>query len=151
MSLQTQIREDLKNAMKAKDEVKLSVVRSLITLFTNESIAKGKPSADALTEEETVALVRRAVKQRKDSIEQFTQGGRADLASNEKAELAILESYLPAQMSKDEILKIAKKKKDEMGAVDKSKMGMFMGAVMKELKGKADGGDVKAVVESLFS
>lgn len=148
--LQKTIREQLKEAMKAKDSVRLAVIRGLITLFTNESIAKGLPSPEKLSEEDVVALVRRAVKQRKDSIEQFTKGGRADLAEAEKAELIILESYLPLQMSREEILKIAQKKKDEMGVADKTKMGMFMGAVMKELKGKADGALVKEVVESLF-
>lgn len=149
--LQKKIREDLKGAMKAKDAVRLAVIRGLITLFTNESISKGKASAEELTEEEVVALVRRAVKQRKDSIEQFTQGDRKDLVEKEQAELTILEAYLPAQMSREDILKIAQKKKEEMGTVDKTKMGMFMGAVMKELKGKADGTLVKEVVESLFS
>lgn len=150
MVLQKKIREDLKEAMKAKDEVRLAVIRGLITLFTNESIAKGMPSVDTLSDEDVISLVRRSVKQRKDSIEQFTKGGRKDLADAEEVELKILESYLPAQMSREDILKIAKKKKEEMGAVDKSKMGMFMGAVMKELKGKADGTLVKEVVESLF-
>jgi uncharacterized protein YqeY len=150
MSLQTKIREDLKTAMKARDEMRLSVIRGLITLFTNESIAKSMPSTNSLSEDDVVSLIRRAIKQRKDSIDQFTKGGRIDLADKEKAELIILESYLPLQMSREEILKIAKKKKEEMGIVDKSKMGVFMGAVMKELKGKADGALVKEVVESLF-
>lgn len=150
MSLQQTIREQLKEAMKAKDEVRLSVIRGLITLFTNESIAKGMPSPDKLSDDDVISLVRRAVKQRKDSIEQFTKGGRADLAEAEQAELKILESYLPAQMSREDILKIVQKKKEEMGVTDRTKLGQFMGTVMKELKGKADGNMVKEVVESLF-
>jgi len=150
MKLQETIREHLKEAMKARDEVRLLVIRSLITLFTNESISKGLPSADKLTDEDVLGLIRRAVKQRKDSIEQFTAGNRKDLVKAEKKELEILESYLPAQMSKDEVLKIIKKKKAEMKITDKTKLGMFIGAVMKELKGKADGNLVKEVAESLF-
>lgn len=148
--LQKTIREHLKEAMKAKDEVRLSVIRGLITLFTNESIAKGLPSPEKLAEEDVVALIRRSVKQRKDSIDQFTKGGRKDLADKENAEIKILESYLPAQMSKEDIVKIAQNKKNEMGVTDKTKIGILMGAVMKELNGKADGTLVKEIVHSLF-
>ena len=86
----------------------------------------------------------------KDSIDQFTKGGRSDLADSEKAELAILETYLPAQMSKDEVLKIAEAKKNEMAITDKSKSGQLMSAIMKELKGKADGNLVKSVVDEIL-
>jgi uncharacterized protein YqeY len=95
-------------------------------------------------------VIRRAVKQRKDSIEQFVSGGRPELADDEKAELAILEAYLPAMMSREDVETFAKAKMTELGVTDKSKAGMFMGTLMKELKGKADGDVVKAVVDSLF-
>jgi len=81
---------------------------------------------------------------------QYESAGRNDLAEPEKLELAILESYLPSLMTKEQILPIAEAKKAELGITDKAKMGMLVGAVMKELSGKADGGDVKVVVESLF-
>ena len=119
-------------------------------MCTNELIAnKRKPDED-LSSEEVLVLIKRAVKQRKDQIEQFSKGDRADLADKEKLELAILLKYLPETLRKEEIEKVAKAKKEELGVTDKSKIGALIGAVMKELKGAADGGDVKQVVESLF-
>lgn len=150
MPLQLNIKSEIKEAMMAKDQVRLLVVRGLVAAFLNESVAKGKKPTDELSDEDALAVIKRAVKQRKDSIEQFTNGGRADLAESEKAELAILEKYLPQTMSREEIKKIAVAKKAEMGITDKAKLGQFVGTLMKELKGKADGGDVKVVAESLF-
>ncbi|MES3005581.1 MAG: GatB/YqeY domain-containing protein [Patescibacteria group bacterium] len=150
MSLQEQIKGEIKTAMMAKDTVKLTVVRGLATAFMNELVATKRTPQDSLTDEEASAVIRRSIKQRKDSIEQFTAANRPDLAENEQAELAILETYLPKMMSQDEIRPIAEAKKAELGITDKSKMGMLMNAVMKDLKGKADGGDVKVVVESLL-
>ena len=150
MSLQNTIKEQIKEAMKAKDQVKLGVVRGLSSMFTNELVSLKRMPTDELTDEETLNVIRRAVKQRKDSIEQFTKGGREDLAETEKAELAILESYLPAQMSKEEVTKIAKAKMAELEVTDKSKAGQFMGALMKDLKGKVDGETVKSVVNELL-
>lgn len=149
MSLHTQIKDEIKKAMLAKDQLKLTVVRGLSAAFTNELIAKGSTTPE-LSDEDALAIIKRNVKQRKDSIEQFTKGGRADLAEAEQAELTILEAYLPQMMSRDEIKKIAEAKKAEMGAVDKAKLGQFVGVLMKELKGKADGADVKAVVDEMF-
>ena len=97
------------------------------------------------------SVIKRLAKQRKDSIEQFRNGGREDLAGVEEKELAILEELLPQMMSQDAIRPIAEKKKAELGVEDKSKMGILVGAVMKELGGQADGSDVKAVVDSLFN
>ncbi len=151
MTIQTDIKEQMKEAMKAKDTVKLGVVRGLSSAFTNELVKLGKMPQDELSDEDALAVIRRAVKQRKDSIEQFVAGGRPELADDEKAELAILETYLPAMMSKEDVITIAKAKMAEMGAVDKSKAGMFMGALMKDLKGKADGDVVKAVVDELLA
>ena len=136
--------------MRARDTVKLSVIRGLVANFTNELVAlKRKPDGE-LSDEEVLAVIRRAVKQRKDSIEQFTKGGRDDLAHDEEAELKILETYLPAQMPRDEVMKIAQAKMSELGA-SKSSAGKFMGALMKELKGKADGDTVKSVADELLS
>ncbi len=150
MSIQQTMRDGIKSAMIAKDAVRLTVLRGLITAFTNESVAKGKTPQDELTDEEATAVIKRAVKQRKDSIDQFTKGGRLDLVENENTELKVLEAFLPQMMSKDEIRKIAEAKKIELNVTDKAGMGKFMGALMKEFKGKADGDDVKQVVESLF-
>jgi uncharacterized protein YqeY len=151
MALQQQIKDQIKKAMLAKDAVRLSVLRGLSAAMTNELVSmKRKPDAE-LSDEEVLNVIRRQVKQRKDSILAFNKGGRQELAAAEEAEMKILETYLPQMMSKDEIRPIAEAKKAELGATDKSKMGMLMGAVMKELKGKADGVDVKEVVESLFN
>ncbi|HEY1037556.1 MAG TPA: GatB/YqeY domain-containing protein [Candidatus Paceibacterota bacterium] len=150
MTLQETIKGSLKEAMMAKDTVKLTVIRGLMSAFTNELVTLGRTPQDALTDDEALTVIRRAVKQRKDAIEQFTNAGRPELAESEQAELALLEVYLPQMMSKDEIKAVAVAKKAELGIEDKSKSGMLMSALMKDLKGKADGTDVKEVVESLF-
>ncbi len=133
-----------------KDAVRLSVLRGLLASFMNELVAK-KLTGPHLPDEEVMALIKRAVKQRKDSIEQFGKGGRQDLVAAEKSELAILETFLSQMMSRAEIEKIVKAKIDfvGVGTLDKAKLGQFMGSLMKEFKGKADGALVKEVVESL--
>lgn len=151
MLLHENIKNGVKEAMKAKDEVRLRTMRGVLAAFTNELVATKRTPQEMLPDEDALNVVRRLVKQRKDSIEQFTAGGRTDLAADEKAELAVLEEFLPQMMSKDEIRKIAEAKLAEGGAVDKTKSGMFIGALMKELKGKADGADVKAVVDDLLT
>ena len=149
MSLHTQIKEELKNAMKAKDAVKLRTVRSMLTAFTNELVATGSTPQGELSDEATLGVIKRLSKQRKESILQFEAAGRQELADPEKEELAVLESYLPQMMSQDEIRPIVAAKIAEMGTVDKSKLGILVGSLMKDLKGKAEGADVKAVVEEL--
>lgn len=150
MTLQETIKGSLKEAMMAKDTVRMTVIRGLMSAFTNELVTLGRTPQDALTDDEVLTVIRRAVKQRKDAIEQFTTGGRPDLAESEAAELVHLDIYLPQMMSQDEIRTIAEAKKVELGVTDKSKVGILMSALMKDLKGKADGTDVKTVVESLF-
>lgn len=151
MSLHSDIKGELKEAMKAKDEVRLRTVRSMMTAFTNELVATGKKPQDELDDAGVLSVIKRLAKQRKESIVQFEAAGRNELAEPEKLELAVLESYLPQMMSQEEIEPIAKAKLEEMGVTDKSKMGIAIGALMKDLNGKADGGDVKAVVERLLS
>ena len=151
MSLQQQIKDGIKDAMKAREEIKLSVLRSLSSAFTNELVAKGRKPIDELSDEEALTVITRASKQRKDSIDQFEKGGRPELAESEKAELAIIEAFLPTLMTEDEIKVVVAAKKAELNVTDKSKMGMFVGAVMKDLKGKADGALVKKVVEESFN
>jgi uncharacterized protein YqeY len=150
MSLHENIKAELKEAMKAKEAVRLRVVRGLLTAFMNELVSTGRTPQDILTDEQTLAVIKRASKQRKESITQFEANARPELAVPEKEELEVLETYLPQMMSQAEIQPIAEAKKVELGVEDKSKMGILVGAVMKELAGKADGGDVKEVVESLF-
>lgn len=150
MAIHESIKAGIPEAMKAKDEVRLRTFRSLVTAMTNEVVAKKRKPDEFLADDEAIAVIKRAANQRKDSIEQFTTAGRAELAEPEKLELVILESLLPAQMSREEIEAVVKAKIAEMEA-DKSKAGMLTGAVMKELKGKADGGLVKEVVDSLLT
>ena len=147
--LHQQIKDSIKEAMKAKDAVRLSVVRGLVSAFTNELVAKGKKPDEVLADDETLAVIKRASKQRQDSIDQFTAGGRADLAEKEQAELTIIKTYLPTQMSRGEIEKIAQVKIVELGA-NKSKIGILVGAVMKEAKGTADGSVVKEILEKIL-
>lgn len=150
MSLHNTIKEQIKEAMKSHDTVKLSVVRGLTAQFTNELVTLKRKPTDELSDEEALNVIRRAVKQRKDSIEQFRKGGREDLVHDEEGELKILETYLPAQMPKEEVMKIAQSKMVELGVTDKSGAGKLMGTLMKELKGKADGDVVKSVVDELL-
>ena len=152
MTYAEQITADIKEAMKSKDAEKLTTLRGVKSGFTNELVASGKTPQDEVTDEMALTVLKRQAKQRKDAIQQFSDAGREELADNEKLELAIIEAYLPATMSQDEIRPIAEAKKETMGISDKAQMGQLMGAIMAELKGKeVDGGDVKAVVESLFT
>ena len=144
------IKNQIKDAMRAKDSIRLEVLRGLQALFSNELISKGVNDT-LLKDDDVLALIKRSVKQRKDSIEQFEKGGRNDLAKKEKAELKILEEFLPISISKDEIKKIVKEKIKKDGAIDKAKSGQFIGMLMKELKGKADGADVKSVVDEIVN
>lgn len=134
----------------AKDAVRLEVYRGMSAAFTNELVAKGRKPQEMLTDEEALAVITRMSKQRKDSIEQYTAGGRADLADEEKAQLAVIETFLPELMGKDEVETIARAKQAELGITDATKKGMLMAALMKDLKGKADGTVVKEVVDGLF-
>ena len=150
MSLHSDIKNQIKEAMLGRDTIRLSVVRGLVASFTNELVAKSRKPTEELSDEEAIGVIRRAVKQRKDSIEQFKAGNRNDLVEAESAELSILKKSLPQMMSKDEIKKIVEKNRYVMGISDKSKKGQIVGMLMKELKGKADGADVKEVVDELF-
>lgn len=151
MSLQNDIKGKIKEAMLAKDSVRLTVIRSLVAAFTNELVAKRRKPTEELADEDALAVIRRSIKQSKDSIEQFQKGGRRDLVDAETAELRVLEMFTPAQMSREKVKPIVEAKKAELGISDKKDAGKLMAVVMKELKGKADGADVKAVVDSLFA
>lgn len=150
-TLHAQVKGQIKEAMMAKDTVKLAVMRGLVTACTNELVTLGRMPTDALTDEEVLAVIRRQVKQRKDAIQQFTDGGRPELAESEKAELLILEVFLPQMMSEEEVKKVVDAKKIELGVSDKKDIGKLMSEVMKDLKGKADGAVVKKVVDDCFA
>ena len=149
--LTTQIREDLKGAMKERDMLKLNTLRGAVTAFTNELVAKGMKPTDELSDADAMTVLKRLGKQRKDSMEQYTAGGRPELAEKEAAELKVIEAYLPQTASPADIEKVARAKKEEMGITDASGAGKLTGAVMKEFAGSADGSDVKAVVAELLA
>lgn len=151
MNIHETLKKSIPDALRAHNEVRLRTLRSLVTAMTNEVVAKKRKPDEYLNDDEAFAVLRRAASQRRDSIEQFENGGRPELAEPEKLELAVIETFLPTMMSREDIEKIAKAKMTEMGVSSKADAGKFTGTLMKELKGKADGGDVKAVVDSLLS
>ncbi|MFA6476481.1 MAG: GatB/YqeY domain-containing protein [Candidatus Paceibacterota bacterium] len=149
--LHQQIKEEVKKAMLAKEAERLSALRNISAAFTSEVMAKGKKPDELIDDDGALTVLKRLAKQRKESIEQFTIGNRPEMAESEKKELAIVESFLPAQMSREDIVKIAEAKKAELGVTDKTKMGILIGAISKETKGAADGNVIKEVVESLLT
>lgn len=148
--LHEQIKGKIKDAMLTKDTLLLKALRAMLAAFTNELVAKNKKPNEMLTDEEVLVVITKLAKQRKDSIEQFKKGNREDLVKEEQDELNILETYLPKMMDKNEVEKIAKIKKEELGINDVKEKGKLMQALMKDLKGKADGMTVKEVVDALF-
>jgi len=149
--LHQKIKEEIKQAMLAKEPVKLSVTRGLVAAFINELVAKRRKPDEWLNDNETLTVIRRAVKQRQDSIEQFRAGGREDLVAQESAELAILKTYLPAEMDEKEIEKLVKAKILALGAIPVKDSGKITGAIMKDLKGAADGALVKEIAEKFLT
>lgn len=137
--------------MKERDMLKLNTLRGAVTAFTNELVAKGMKPTDELSDADAMTVLKRLGKQRKDSIEQYTSGGRPELAEKEALELKVIEAYLPQLASREEIMKVAQAKKTEMNVTDASGAGKLTGAVMKEFAGRADGNDVKAVVQELLA
>ncbi len=148
--LHEQIKNGIKEAMMAHDALRLKAFRAMSSAFTNELVAKNRKPQEMLKDDEAIAVIAKLAKQRRDSIDQFRKGNREDLVKEEEAELSILKTYLPKLMNKSEIEKIARATKDKLGVINVAKKGMLMSALMKDLKGKADGGLVKEVVESLF-
>lgn len=136
----------MKTALKAHESLRLTTLRGLLAACTNELIAHKQKPDEQLDDDGVLAVVKRAVKQRKDSIEQFEQGGRPELAKQEREELAVLEEYLPAQASREDIEKAVQESLASLGDIDPSKSGIVVGAVMKALGGNADGAVVKEIV-----
>ncbi|MDO8429953.1 MAG: GatB/YqeY domain-containing protein [bacterium] len=141
--MESKILQDIKEAMKSGNAEKLGVLRMLNAAVKNRAIEKGKDAV--LSDEEVIEVLRREAKKRKESIEAFEKGGRSDLAENERKELVFVESYLPKQMSKEEVVTVVEKVL--AGLADKSNQGLVMKAVMAELKGKADGKMISEVVK----
>lgn len=146
--MQENIKAELKKAMMAREADRVGVLRMLSAAFTNELVSMNKMPTDALTDDEVMKVIRREVKKRKDSIDQFTAAGRPELAESENLELVILEEFLPAQMSREEIVaKISAKLAES--PIDPTKKGQFVGMMMKELGTNADGGMVKEIIDEL--
>jgi hypothetical protein len=148
--LHEQIKNGIKEAMLAKDALRLKAFRAMSAAFTNELVAKNRKPQEMLADEEAISVIARLAKQRKDSIEQFKKGNRDDLVKEEEAELSVLETYLPKLMDRTEVEKIARAEKEKSGITDVTKKGILMSTLMKNLNGKADGSLVKEVVDSLF-
>lgn len=147
MNLKEKINEDLKNAMKSGEKLKLETIRSIRALILEfEKSGTGKE----LTPEEEVRMLSTAVKKRKDSAEQYRGGGRIDLAEKEEAEMNIILEYLPKQLNEEEVTAKVKELAAQLGASTKADFPKLMPAAMKELKGMADGKMVKSIVEKVL-
>lgn len=149
MSLKQQIDSDIKEAMKAKDKEQLTALRSIKSLILLAETEKG--AKEELSEDAEMKLLMRASKQRKESADTYSANGREELAENELRELAVIEKYLPQQMSQSELEVKLKEIITKVGASGPSDMGKVMGAATKELAGKADGKSISATVKSLLN
>lgn len=146
MALLTQLNDDLKTAMKAKNKIELNVVRSLKSAIMNEKIELGHD----LNEDEEIAVVARGLKQRRESLDEFERAGRQDLIDETKAEITIVERYMPVQLTAAEVNDVVKQTAAEVGATSQADFGKLMGAVMPKVKGKADGKLVNQAVKKLL-
>ena len=147
MSLYKRLEDDMRQALKAKDAVRLSVLRMLISAVKMFEIEKNIKEPE---DKDVIQIVQRQVKQHRDSIDQFTKGGRMDLAVKETEELKILETYLPRQMTEDELLVIIKGVIADLGAIKKSETGRVMKAVMEKVQGGSDCKTVNQLVMKLL-
>ncbi len=141
---------DIKTAMKAKDTVALNTLRALKSAMTNASIEKGGLGTE-LTEAEETALVRKQVKQRQDSVAQYEDAGRTELADKEKAEIAVLENYLPKALTADELDALVKESVEETGASSRADMGKVMKVAQEKAGGRADGKELSQAVMKQLS
>lgn len=147
MSLKEKLAEDLKDAMRARDETRKSAIRMALAAIKNAEVAAIKEFGDA----EVLGVIAKQVKQRRESIEEFQKAGRQDLVDKETAEMRVLESYLPAQMSREEIVAEARKVVEEVGARGPQDKGKVMAAIMPRLAGRAEGRTVNEVVTEILS
>jgi hypothetical protein len=142
MAIMERIEGDLRESIKAKDEVRIRTLRMLKSDITAE---KTRGTED-LSDEKILEIIARSAKRRKESIEEFAKGNRADLVEREQHELGVIEGYLPAQLGEEDVARSIDGKIAEMGEVTKKDFGRIMGAVMKDLKGQADGAVVRRVL-----
>ena len=147
MALKQQIHQDMLNAMKAHEDVKVSALRMLKAAIMKFEVSGERKEA---SDEDVLNILGKEIKSRRDSAEQFKAGDRPAMAENEEKEIVVLLEYMPPQMSEEEVTKIAMAVAAEMGATSKADLGKVMGAVMGRVKGMADGGMVSRVVKSLL-
>ena len=147
MSLKDRISEDIKTAMKAKEKIRLETVRSIKKVILEKESSLRAQGQDALTESQELDILSQLAKQRRDSIEQYRKAGRDDLADQESQELAIIEEYLPKQLSDEEVVTIIDEVIASTGATSAKDMGKVMRAAMQQLKGRADGQKIQAIVK----
>jgi len=147
MSLKDRISEDIKTAMKAKDKLRLETVRSIKKFILEKEVSLRPQGQESLTETQEIEVLAQQAKQRRDSIEQYRQAGRDDLADKEAEELAIIEEYLPGQLSDEEVAAVIEEIIAKTGATSAKDMGKVMGPVMQQLKGRADGQKIQAIVK----
>ena len=148
MSLKDRISEDIKIAMKAKDKVRLETVRSIKKVLLEKEVSLRPQGQESLTESQELEVLAQQAKQRRDSIEQYRQAGRDDLADKEAQELAIIEEYLPGQLSDEEVGAVVDEVIASVGATSAKDMGKVMGSVMQQLKGRAEGQKIQAIVKA---
>jgi hypothetical protein len=148
MSLKDQITEDIKTAMKARDKVRLETVRSIKKAVLEKEVSVRPSGQETLTEAQEIEVLVQLAKQRRDSIAQYQQAGRTDLANQESQELAILEEYLPKQLSEAEVDQAIDAIIAQVGATSAKDMGKVMGPAMQQLKGKVDGKKVQERVKA---
>jgi hypothetical protein len=151
MSLKDRIGEDIKAAMKSKEKVRLEAVRSIKKALLEKEVSLRPSGQTELTEAQEMEVLMQQAKQRRDSIEQYRQAGRVDLADQEAQELAILEAYLPKQLSDDELSKIIDEIIAEVGATSAKELGKVMGLAMPRVKGQADGKKIQELVKAKLS
>lgn len=151
MSLKERIDQDLKEAMKSGDKNRLNTIRSIRAALLEKEVSIRVGGKAELSDEQELEVVMNLAKKRKDSIQQYQDAGRKDLAEIEQAELAVITTYLPAQMPDEEIEAAVRDIIAQVGATSMKDMGKVMGAAMKKLKGKADGGKVQEMVKSALS
>lgn len=151
MGLKDQINQDLKDAMKSGDKNKVNAVRAIRAALLEKEVSLRVGGKAELNEEQELEIVMSLAKKRKDSIQQYQDAGRNDLVATEQAELAVIATYLPAQMSDEEIRNVIQEIITKAGATSMKDMGKVMSAAMKQLKGKADGGKVQEIVKSALS
>jgi hypothetical protein len=148
MSLKDEITEQIKTAMKAQDKVRLETLRSIKKVLLEKEVSVRPSGQTELTEAQEIEALSQIAKQRRDSIEQYQKAGRDDLAQQESQELAIIETFLPAQLSEAEIEQAIEAIITQVGATSAKEMGKVMGAAMQQLKGKADGKKVQELVKA---